>query len=270
MAANGHARQRARRFLTTRMALALGFGVLLTLLVLSGINAVRVISQLQASNESILGEFLGRQTKLDELRSSIYLSGTYVRDYLLEPDLARAEQSRRALVDTRRQIQSMISLTASEPAAAGEAMYEALRREIEEYWRTLDPVLTWNALQRHREGYRFLHDEVLPRRSSTLGIADTIASVNQQQLVERDHRLFQMFSGLRNRLMIAVIPGSGVNFADPPQKWLKIGDLFPSCLQHSIDFDRRGLTPPAVLACERDAVFSLSTLGSWASWLIAE
>jgi signal transduction histidine kinase len=205
MAANGHARQTARRLLTTRMALALGFGVLLTLLVLSGINAVNVISRLQSSNENILSEFLGRQTKLDELRSAIYLSGTYVRDYLLEPEPATAEQSRLALADTRGQIQSMISLTALEADPAGRAMYDALRREIEEYWRVLDPVLGWNAQERHEEGYRFLHDDVLPRRSSTLAIADTIASVNKQQLVERDHRLVETFSGLRNRLMIAVV-----------------------------------------------------------------
>jgi signal transduction histidine kinase len=205
MTTTSHATRTARQLLTTRKALALGFGVLLTLLVLSGINAIGVISRLRSSNENILGEFLGRETKLDELRSAIYLSGTYVRDYLLEPDPASAEQSRLALADTRRQIQSMVSLTAFEPDPAGRAMYDALRREIEEYWQTLDPVLNWTAQQRHREGYRFLHDDVLPKRSSTLSIADTIASVNQQQLVERDHRLFEMFAGLRNRLMIAVV-----------------------------------------------------------------
>jgi signal transduction histidine kinase len=204
MAVNHRTRQTARRLLTTRMALALGFGVLLTLLVLSGLNAVHVISHLQSNNEEILGQFLGRATRLDELRAAIYLSGTYVRDYLLEPDPAAAEQSRLALADTRRQIQSMISLTTSETDAADQAMYDALRREIGEYWRTLDPVLTWNARQRSQKGYRFLHDDVLPRRSSTLSIADTVASVNQQQLVERDHLLFEMFSGLRNQLMIAV------------------------------------------------------------------
>jgi hypothetical protein len=74
MSANSHAGQTARRLLTTRMALAIGFGMLLTLLVLSGIDAVHVISQLQTSNESILEEFLGRQMKLDGLRSAIYLS----------------------------------------------------------------------------------------------------------------------------------------------------------------------------------------------------
>ena len=197
-------RQAARRFLTTRMALAFGFGVLLTLLVLSGLNAVSAISQLQSSNENILQEFLARQTRLDELRSAIYLSGTYVRDYLLEPEPGKAEQSRMALAEALRQIQSMAPRLESASSISGQEMYDDLRREMQEYWRTLDPVLTWDARERHKEGYRFLHDEVLPRRSSTLSIADTIASVNQQQLVERDHRLFEMFSGLRNKLLIAL------------------------------------------------------------------
>lgn len=204
MAPNGPAHT-VRRLLTTRMALTLGFGVLLTLLVMSGVYAVTGISQLQSSNEDILQEFLRRETRLDELRSAIYLSGTYVRDYLLEPDPVKAEQSRLALADTRGQIQSMASLPSPPSDPAAQSMQDALRREIAEYWRTLDPVLTWNAQERHKQGYRFLHDEVLPRRSSTLGIANTIASVNQQQLVERDHRLVQMFANLRNRVMFAVI-----------------------------------------------------------------
>jgi signal transduction histidine kinase len=202
---NGQAKQTARRLLTTRMALAIGFGVLLTLLFLSGIDAVHVISQLQSSNESILEGFLGRQMKLDQLRSAIYLSGTYVRDYLLEPDPAKAEQSRIDLADTRGQIQKMVSLTAPEPDPMGQEMHTALQRVIQEYWQTLDPVLTWDAQRRHAEGFRFLHDEVLPRRSSTLGITDTIASVNQQQVLERNRQIVQMFAGLRNRLIIGVL-----------------------------------------------------------------
>ncbi len=131
-----YATKTARRLLTTRMALALGFGVLLTLLVLSGLNAIRAISQLQASNENILSEFLGPESRLDELRSAIYLSGTYVRDYLLEPDPGRAEQSRAALADTRQEIQSMASSIGSAPDATGQGMYDNLRREVQEYHST--------------------------------------------------------------------------------------------------------------------------------------
>ncbi len=89
-------------------------------------------------------------------------------------------------------------------------------RKLQNTGATLDPVLSWTARQRQGEGYRFLHDEVLPRRSSMLSIADTIASVNQQQLMERDHRLLGMFSGLRHRLTLALLVmflcGAGAGF----------------------------------------------------------
>ena len=198
------ARHAARQFLRTRMALALGFGILLTLLVGSGLNTVREISRLQSSNETVQAEFLARENRLNLLRSAIYLSGTYVRDYLLEPDPGVAEQSRLALADTRHQIQ----MTAQPELASdgvSEAVYGNLQREIDDYWRTLDPVLNWTTSQRHTNGYRFLRDEVLPRRSSMLRIADTIAAMNQQQLVERDQRLGRMFAGFRYESLGAVV-----------------------------------------------------------------
>src|SRR5579872_4221287 len=189
----------------TRRVLLLGFGVLLILLILCGLNALQVLSELQTNNKSILSDFLQEQQRLDKIRSAIYLSGTYLRDYLLEPEPDKAEQSRMALEAARAQVDSMLANPHVFAGPAGsDDMYGALKREIAEYWETLDPVLSWKAEQRHRQGYRFLHDEVLPRRSSTLGIADTIASVNQQQLLERDNRLLSLFSNFRNRLLLAV------------------------------------------------------------------
>jgi Four helix bundle sensory module for signal transduction len=190
----------ARRFLTTRAVLAFGFGVLLILLVLSGVNAVRVLSKLQSSDENTLREFLGGARQLDDIRTAVYLSGTYVRDYLLEPDLERAEQSRLALSGMRFKIEAILSDPGGFPQLPDQARSQSLKQELREYWEALDPVLRWTPGQRRHEGYRFLRDVVLPRRSSTLDIADTIAAVNQQQLMEQDHRLSDMFSGLRNRL----------------------------------------------------------------------
>ncbi|HTP32361.1 MAG TPA: histidine kinase [Candidatus Acidoferrales bacterium] len=194
----------ARRFLTTRRVLTSGFGVLLILLVLLGVNSIRVLGELRSSNENILADFVDRVQRLDEIRSAIYLSGTYIRDFLLEPEPDQAEQNRQALKNSRARIESLLATHSSQMGDADQALYEALRREIQEYWRVLDPALAWNAGQRKKDGYRFLHDEVLPRRSSTLGIADTIGSVNRQQLLRRDQRLIGLFSGLRNELAVAL------------------------------------------------------------------
>jgi hypothetical protein len=190
-----------RLLFTTRRVLGLGFGFLLTLLALSGANAIRVLNQLKSHNEGIVQDFAERVQHLDDIRSTVYLSGTYVRDFLLEPDPEQAEPNR----DARARTQALLSDRSSPPGAPDPELYGALAREIQEYWRTLEPVLSWDAGQRRRNGYRFLHDEILPRRSNTLHIADTIASANRAQLPQRDHRLLDMFSGLRSQLILSLL-----------------------------------------------------------------
>jgi len=186
--------------------LLVGFGVLLILLVLSGLNALHLLSDLQTRNQTILHDFLGQQQDLDKIRSAIYLSGTNVRDYLLEPDQNRAEQNRLSLENARAQVAAVLAKPHSLSGLTGnQSLYESLNHEIDEYWRTLDPVMSWKGEQRHRQGYRFLHDELLPRRSSTLAIADTIASVNQQQLLTRDDRLLTLFASFRRQLLLALL-----------------------------------------------------------------
>lgn len=190
--------------LSTRTALLLGFGGLLLLLVVSGLDAVQVLSQMRTSNEQIRREFLERARKLDHIRSEVYLSGTYVRDYLLEPDAGAAEHSRTSLNATRQRIESeldgyqkLVRLEQREP-------FTILERELAAYWRSLDPVFTWDSQHRRASGYEFLRDEVFPRRMSMLSIADRIATVNEQELTAGDRRLSEMFVNLRNRL-IAVL-----------------------------------------------------------------
>ena len=150
------------RLPATRRVLVLGFGVLLALLILSGLSALHALSELQVSNETTLRQFLARNRQLDQIRTAVYLCGTYIRDYLLEPDRVKAEQSRRALIDAHLQIESLLADNGPLSGGADHEMFEALKREIQDYWQTLEPVLSWDLDQRRRQGYRFLRDEVLP------------------------------------------------------------------------------------------------------------
>jgi hypothetical protein len=72
------------------------------------LNAMHVLSEPQTNDQSILRDFLQWQRPLDKIRSAIYLSGTYLRDYLLEPEPGRGsakpngaeERSRTGRLDT--------------------------------------------------------------------------------------------------------------------------------------------------------------------------
>jgi signal transduction histidine kinase len=135
----------------------------------------------------------------------LYLSGTYLRDYLLEPDRAKAEQSRSELIDAKARIQSLLAENGPLSGASDREMFEALKREIGDYWQTMEPVLSWSMEQRRRQGFRFWDDEVFPRRSNTLAIADNIRSLDQQQLMRRDAELLTEFSAVRSQLLLALV-----------------------------------------------------------------
>src|ERR1700691_6498416 len=93
-----------RVFFRSRIALAVGFGGLLTIMALAGIDALNVLHQFRRSDEQIRRRYLSQNHTLNDIRSDVYVSGTYVRDYLLEPDAKSAEVYRTALQDVRKPI----------------------------------------------------------------------------------------------------------------------------------------------------------------------
>lgn len=188
-----------------RGGLVLGFGVLLVLLILSGLSALRALSEVQNNDQTSLRQFLAKNQQLDEVRGAVYLSGTYLRDYLLEPDRVKAEQSRRELLAAKARIESLLTENASLSFAGDREMFAALDRELSDYWQTMEPVLSWSPEQRSRDGYSFLRDEVFPRRSNTLAIADNIRTLDQQQLMRRDEELRAQFFGVRGQLVLALV-----------------------------------------------------------------
>jgi signal transduction histidine kinase len=202
----------ARGVFTTRTALLLGFGGLVLLLVISGADAVHVLAEMRSSNEEIRHEFLRRDKRLEQIRSALYLSGTYVRDYLLEPDPAIAERHRSSLNDTRRQIAVELHNYGGLLRPEQRGPFDVLQRELESYWASIEPVLTWSAAERREKGYAFIRDQVLPRRMTMLGIADRIAAVNEQDLSAGEQRVAEMFARFRNRLlgMLAITVTLGI------------------------------------------------------------
>ena len=79
----------------TRFLLFAGFGGLLLLLGFFGLSAISFLSQIEVREEKIRQDYVSRDGVLQKLRSSIYTSGTHVRDFLLDSSDARAADDRR-------------------------------------------------------------------------------------------------------------------------------------------------------------------------------
>lgn len=191
-----------------------GLGSLLAIMALAGVGALRVLVNVRAKDDAIRREFLSRNHILNDIRSDVYLSGTLVRDYLLEPEPSRAETHRAALEDTRRKMDVALESYALQIDPEEIPHYTALRMELAGYWDTLAPVFQWNTAQRGRLGYPFLRDQVYPRRQNMLALADRIAEVNEQQLNAGNAQVAQLLSGFQDRLAVtlgaALILGLGL------------------------------------------------------------
>src|SRR5579859_3095563 len=186
----------------TRLVLVAGFGGLLALMAVGGFDAIQVLRQIQARNVQIRQVFLSRNRALEQIRASLYLSGTFVRDYLLDPEPAGAETQGANLHRLHNEMESALEAYSRSLSAEEENQMHALRSELGAYWTVLDPILRWSPQERRDRGYTFLREELVPRRASVLDIADKIAAINEQELNGGDERLEETFGRFRRRLLL--------------------------------------------------------------------
>jgi len=189
---------------SSRLVLIVGFGGLLLLMGFAGFDSIQTLRQIQKSNDDIREDFLSRTRVLEQIRSDLYISGTYVRDYLLEPESQKAESHRLSLLQTRSEMDSALEKYQALLNKEELSPFHNLTQELAVYWKVLEPVLLWNSAQRRQRGYAFLQDEVFPRRTAMLHIADQIAGINESQLNAGKEKVVQTFSEFRRRLGITI------------------------------------------------------------------
>ena len=137
-------------------------------------------------------------------RSDLYLSGTDVRDYLLEPRAGRAEGHRYTLLETRKDMDAALQQYLQILSRGQAQPFQVLTGQLAAYWSVLEPTFEWTAEQRQRAGYPFLRDEVFPRRTSMLAIADQIGRLNEAQLNSGKVAVQGAFRQFQSRLTMAI------------------------------------------------------------------
>lgn len=189
----------------TRRLLLIGFGGLLLLLAFSGLTGLSVLRRIESQNASIRDSYFNRGRILEELRPEIYLSGTYVRDLLLEQDPAQADSHRRDFVEIRKRID--VNVEAYERVLSGEDLgrFRGFKSELDAYFNSLQPALEWNAAQRRELGYAFMRDSLLPRRMEVVHLADQIGRVNEAQLEVGNRQIADLFSRFRKSLVLLLV-----------------------------------------------------------------
>lgn len=189
----------------TQRLLFVGFGGLMLLLAFSGLNALSVLRRIQTQNDTIRRDYFNRDHILEQLRTDIYLSGTHVRDLLLEQDPALAEEHRKELNDTRERINANVGAYEKILRPSEVGPFQEFTKELKAYFISLNPALQWNAAERKRFGYDFMKNSLLPRRMTIVRLADQIGQVNQKQMGVSSRQVNVLFSNFRRWLIALLI-----------------------------------------------------------------
>jgi signal transduction histidine kinase len=186
------------------LALTAGFGGLLLIMAVAEGGALLMINSLRTSDAQVSQRFLQRSRILEQIRSSIYLSGTVARDSLLAPAGSAPSQ----LAEIRNlHIRTDAALDkykrSLEPEESG--AFSSLRLEIEAYWKVLNQTFAWTAEEREKYRYQFFYSELMPRRTAMLQIADRVGRLNEQGLQRGDQQSAGWFERLRLGLIGMIV-----------------------------------------------------------------
>ena len=185
------------------LALLIGFGGLLLLMAAAEAGALAIISSMRASDAQLERRFLERSRILEQIRSSIYLSGTVARDFLLAPDTgAHAQLSELNELHIKTEAALHEYAHSVEPEEA--ATFASLSKQINAYWKVLNATSQWSPAERSKYRYQFFYSELIPRRTSMLQIADKVGQLNEQALQRGDQTVAGLFGRLQMGLVVMI------------------------------------------------------------------
>lgn len=197
-----------------RQILVLGFGGLLTLMALAGVDSLAVLRQIRARSGQIRSRYLIRNRSLEQIRSAVYLSGTYTRDYLLDPEEGTLQSHRARLEALQKEAAAALQTYAATLESHESMPFRELETDIAAYWKFLDGVFAWSPGEKAEKRNIFFY-ELVPRRVSMLQVADKIAGINDRDLTVGEEKLTEVFDQLRLRLavILGLTLGGGFLFA---------------------------------------------------------
>lgn len=180
-----------------------------------GLSAISFLYQIEIRQEKIRQDYVERDRTLEQLRSQIFLSGTYFRDFLLDTSETLAQHHRQRFLEMRQNVERGTEeyRRLAKPAER-EALAE-LSGELSAYFATLAPALDWTPPERRAKGPSFIDEELLPRRMKSVGLADRIQQVTQKQLEISSQEVGDLFSSFRTKLvaMLLLTVAIGISLA---------------------------------------------------------
>lgn len=189
----------------TRLALALGYGGLLGLLLVLGAYAARTLGFVERTDTQSSRVYIERSERLEAIFSKAYTTTGLVRDYLLDPDEVELEQHRKGAhqgwAETLEALQEYKRVAALERAAA----IGKLESELARYWEVAGRSLELRGGMRAGQGYDLLTGQLVPLRDQCWNTVSELRTLDQRDLNNSLSEASAQLADLQKRMWIAVL-----------------------------------------------------------------
>ncbi len=198
-----------------RILLWYGFGGLLLLMAVLGLEALSFTSQIEVRQEKIRKDYVDRDRALEKLRSSIYISGTYIREYLFDASEEMAAAHKAAFLESTRQTELEAADYERLVRPDERDLFNRFHTALQAYIDVIRPALAWTPAERQTRGNPFMENEVQPRRMLAFDLADQVHELSERQLDASSQDVRTLFSSFRARLawLLVFTLGTGVLLA---------------------------------------------------------
>ncbi|MBP1635039.1 MAG: histidine kinase [Acidobacteria bacterium] len=182
--------------------LAGGFLLIFALWLVSGLDLVRRLDQVEDRQAALSTSFRRAERSLTAIQAQVLLGSVYLRDALLDIDRDPSDDYHQRLEQSRAEIEQ--ALAQYQPVVQSEterSSFRMLQAEIDDYWNSLlEPVLSWDATRKAFEARALLRRQVIPKRELISRISTRIQRLNREAYDQQQAEVSQIFRQLQTRV----------------------------------------------------------------------
>lgn len=192
-----------------RLALIIGFGGMLLIFLIAGVDAGRLLHQMRRENKILRDASLERSHRLASIRSYILLSHTYIGDHVLDLDEQRSKEHLAQLRDAWSRM--LNDLASYHSFTLGEAvLLKQVQDLLGRHWQEVSRAMNWSPSERQRRGATFYGDDIVPLRMTVVEITTRVDEIDAKQLASTEVQIQSEFENLGRRLSAVLSLALGV------------------------------------------------------------
>jgi len=190
---------------TLKTALFVGFGLTFGIWLFAGYYFTQRITDAERVAGTISARYMQAQEVLSTIRAQVLLGSLSVRDALLDPNPAAADDYRRQLEDTYRAVDHLLQQYV--PVLDSEAERERvlrLRREIGDFRQTMSRVLATDSSRWPTEAFLLLRRDIVAKREGVIRVSEEVQAMNRAAFVRQRTETAEMYRVTQRRVWVSL------------------------------------------------------------------